>query len=289
MKIKLKHKIIIILLLVSTIYTAYLLINRNLGIGSLKMHFIDVGQGDSTLIITPNNKSILIDAGDEKSAKKVINYINKQGISKLDIVIGTHPDSDHIGGMDKVVKNFDIGIFAMPKVQTQTSQYKQIKQELKAKNINPKELYMDNEINIDKNLKIEILSPIKGKNYEDTNEHSIVTKIDYKKISFLLMGDATVNNEMDIINSQKNIDVDVLKLGHHGSNTSSSDEFILKTSPRVAIISCGKYNRHGHPHKEVMDTLKKYGVDVYRTDKQGDIVLKTDGKKIISNHNKLKP
>lgn len=130
MKIKLKHKIIIILLLVSTIYTAYLLINRNLGIGSLKMHFIDVGQGDSTLIITPNNKSILIDAGDEKSAKKVINYINKQGISKLDIVIGTHPDSDHIGGMDKVVKNFDIGIFAMPKVQTQTSQYKQIKQEL---------------------------------------------------------------------------------------------------------------------------------------------------------------
>jgi comEC/rec2 family protein len=239
-----------------------------------------VGQGDSSLIITPKGKTILIDAGDEAHAKKVLSYVREQGIEKLDLVIATHPDADHIGGMDKVIKNFDIDVFAMPDVSAKTNQYKQIQRELKAKKMKTTRLYQGDEVQIDDDIDFEILSPVKGKKYDDTNEYSIVAKIVYKDTSFILMGDATMENEVDIINNVLDIDIDVLKLGHHGSSTSSSDYFITKTSPKIAIISCGKNNKYGHPHQEVMRVLKKHGVTPYRTDEMGDIVITSDGKEI---------
>ena len=234
-KNNLKKYIILILLLSSFFYTVFSYVQRSFFQGTnhnLQFHFIDVGQGDSSLIITPSGKTVLIDAGDEAHAKKVVSYIREQGIEKLDLVIATHPDADHIGGMDKVIKNFDIVIFAMPDVSAKTNQY------------------------------------------------SIVAKIVYKDTSFILMGDATMENEVDIINNVPDIDIDVLKLGHHGSSTSSSDYFITKTSPNIAIISCGKNNKYGHPHQEVMRVLKKHGVTPYRTDEMGDIVITSDGKEI---------
>lgn len=134
-KISLKQKIIIILLLTSVIYTLYQRLQCIYNTSpTLQVHFIDVGQGDSTLIITPDKKTVLIDAGDEQHSSRTTGYIKSQGIDKLDLVIATHPDADHIGGMDKVIKNFDIGMFSMPLVSKDTKQYKEIKQELKNKN-----------------------------------------------------------------------------------------------------------------------------------------------------------
>lgn len=282
-KNNLKKYVILILLLSSFFYTFFSYVQKNffqVSNHNLRFHFIDVGQGDSSLIITPKGKTILIDAGDEAHAKKVVSYIREQGIEKLDLVIATHPDADHIGGMDKVIKNFDIDIFAMPDVSAKTNQYKQIQRELKAKKMKATRLYQGDEVQIDDDIDFEILSPVRGKKYDDTNEYSIVAKIVYKDTSFILMGDATMENEVDIINNVPDIDIDVLKLGHHGSSTSSSDYFITKTSPKIAIISCGKNNKYGHPHQEVMRVLKKHGVTPYRTDEMGDIVITSDGKEI---------
>lgn len=282
-KNNLKKYVILILLLSSFFYTFFSYVQKNffqVSNHNLRFHFIDVGQGDSSLIITPKGNTILIDAGDEAHAKKVVSYIREQGIEKLDLVIATHPDADHIGGMDKVIKNFDIDVFAMPDVSAKTNQYKQIQRELKAKKMRATRLYQGDEVQIDDDIDFEILSPVKGKKYDDTNEYSIVAKIVYKDTSFILMGDATIENEVDIINNVPDIDIDVLKLGHHGSSTSSSDYFITKTSPNIAIISCGKNNKYGHPHQEVMRVLKKHGVTPYRTDEMGDIVITSDGKEI---------
>lgn len=282
-KNNLKKYVILILLLSSFFYTFFSYVQKNffqVSNHNLRFHFIDVGQGDSSLIITPKGNTILIDAGDEAHAKKVVSYIREQGIEKLDLVIATHPDADHIGGMDKVIKNFDIDVFAMPDVSAKTNQYKQIQRELKTKKMKATRLYQGDEVQIDDDIDFEILSPVKGKKYDDTNEYSIVAKIVYKDTSFILMGDATMENEVDIINNVPDIDIDVLKLGHHGSSTSSSDYFITKTSPNIAIISCGKNNKYGHPHQEVMRVLKKHGVTPYRTDEMGDIVITSDGKEI---------
>lgn len=282
-KNNLKKYIILILLLSSFFYTVFSYVQKSffqVSNHNLQFHFIDVGQGDSSLIITPSGKTVLIDAGDEAHAKKVVNYIRERGIEKLDLVIATHPDADHIGGMDKVIKNFDIDVFAMPDVSAKTNQYKQIQRELKTKKMKATRLYQGDEVQIDDNIDFEILSPVRGKKYDDTNEYSIVAKIVYKDTSFILMGDATMENEVDIINKVPDIDIDVLKLGHHGSSTSSSDYFITKTSPNIAIISCGKNNKYGHPHQEVMRVLKKHGVTPYRTDEMGDIVITSDGKEI---------
>lgn len=282
-KNNLKKYVILILLLSSFFYTFFSYVQKNffqVSNHNLRFHFIDVGQGDSSLIITPKGNTILIDAGDEAHAKKVVSYVREQGIEKLDLVIATHPDADHIGGMDKVIKNFDIDVFAMPDVSAKTNQYKQIQRELKAKKMKTTRLYQGDEVQIDDDIDFEILSPVKGKKYDDTNEYSIVAKIVYKDTSFILMGDATMENEVDIINNVPDIDIDVLKLGHHGSSTSSSDYFITKTSPKIAIISCGKNNKYGHPHQEVMRVLKKHGVTPYRTDEMGDIVIISDGKEI---------
>ena len=286
-KISLKQKIIIILLLTSLIYTLYQKLQDIYNPSTtLQVHFIDVGQGDSTLIITPDKKTVLIDAGDEQHSSRTTSYIKSQGIDKLDLVIATHPDADHIGGMDKIIKNFDIGMFSMPLVSKDTKQYKEIKQELKNKKLKNKPLYTGDGLSIGKDVKLQILSPQKNKTYSDTNEYSIVARLLYKEVSFLFMADATMENEIAIINDFDDIRADVLKLGHHGSSTSTSDYFLGKVNPSIGVISCGKNNKYGHPHKEVMNLLEKYNIMIFRTDKQGSIVLKSDGYKIYSGRRK---
>lgn len=286
-KISLKQKIIIILLLTSIIYTLYQKLQDIYNPSStLQVHFIDVGQGDSTLIITPDKKTILIDAGDEQHSSRTTGYIKSQGIEKLDLVIATHPDADHIGGMDKIIKNFDIGMFSMPLVSKDTKQYKEIKKELKNKKLKNKPLYTGDGLSIGKDVKLQILSPQKNKTYSDTNEYSIVARLLYKEVSFLFMADATMENEIAIINDFDDIRADVLKLGHHGSSTSTSDYFLGKVNPSIGVISCGKNNKYGHPHKEVRNLLEKYNIMIFRTDEQGSIVLYSDGYKIYSRRGK---
>ena len=246
----------------------------------VSIHVIDVGQGDSILIKTPDNKNMLIDSGDENSGNTVKRYLKKQKISKLDIVIATHPDSDHIGGLDDIIYDFNIDKIYMPNKENNTSSYNDIITACNKKNLDIIKASKGMNLNLGSSVSIKILSP--STTHEDTNLNSIVLNLSYKNKDFLFTGDAEYKNETDIINNYNLEDVDFLKIGHHGSKTSTSDAFLKNTSPDVAIISCGYKNRYNHPHKETLDSLMKYHIPIYRTDEQGDLVFYSDGDTIYT-------
>ena len=241
----------------------------------VEFHFIDVGQGDSALIILPNGKTMLIDAGVSDYGSKVVDYLKKLNISKIDYLVMTHPHVDHIGGMGKVIDNFDIGIVYMTDTISTSKTYENLLLKIEKKNLEITTLESNDIISEFDEFKAVILSP--SKESDEINDMSLVMKITYKNNTFILMGDAETNEENDILNSFSNIKADLIKIGHHGSITSSSAKFIEKVAPIIAIISCGRYNPYGHPNIQTLETLKKYGVKVYRTDELGDIIAISDG------------
>lgn len=250
----------------------------------LEVHFIDVGQGDASLIISPNGKTMLIDAGDNSKGREVVEYIKRQGVRKIDVLIGTHPHADHIGGMDDVINSFEIGEFYMPKKIHTTKTFEDVLLAAKSKGITIKEAYEGREIDFDTNIDTRFLSPIKDKNYSDElNLYSAVVRMVYDKDSFIFMGDAEAPNEEDILKSFDDIQSDVIKLGHHGSSTSTTKEFLDKVSPYAAVVSAGYKNKYSHPHKEVLTLLEENSIPVYRTDEQGTIVFKSKGDEITVN------
>ena len=246
----------------------------------LSIHTIDVGQGDSILIQTPNYKNILIDGGDESSHNIVSSYLKKHGVKTIDYIIATHFDSDHIGGLDNIIDKFNVLNIYAPNYETDTLSYKNLITSCSNKKLNLQYLSSDDFINIEDNLNITVLSPsyIQEKN----NLNSIVFKIDYKNKSFLFTGDAESDNELDIINSYNLNDIDFLKIGHHGSSSSTTSKFVKEIRPDVAVISCGYKNQYGHPHKSTLDTLEKNNVLTYRTDILGNIVFYSDGETIFT-------
>lgn len=245
---------------------------------SLKAHFIDVGQGDA-ILITQDNHSMLIDAGDNKYEKTVVDYLKKQGIKKLDYVIGTHPHADHIGGLDAVIDAFEIGKVIMPKVENTTKTFLDVLTSIKNKGL---KVTAPNIGDIYKLGKAEfiIVAPNSEK-YSDLNNYSVVTKMEYEKTSFLFTGDAEVLSEKEILNNKINIEADVLKVGHHGSDTSSSVEFLDTVKPKYAVIQVGEGNKYGHPSIEIMNRLEKRHTKVYRNDLNGNIIAISDGNEII--------
>lgn len=248
---------------------------------SLTVRYIDVGQGDCQLITFPNGKNMLIDAGTTDAEKTLPQYLQSLGIGKIDYVIGTHPHEDHIGGLDAVINSFDIGEVYMPKATTTTKTYKDVLLAVKNKglSINPA---LGGKTIIDSNsLKAEILAPNSEK-YDSINNYSIVLKIQYGDTSFMFTGDAEKLSEKEILNKfgTNKLKSDVLKIGHHGSSTSSSNEFFNAVAPSFAVISCGKDNEYGHPHKEIQNLLEKNNVTTYRTDINGTITAISDGKNI---------
>lgn len=245
---------------------------------TIKVSYIDVGQGDSALIQV-NGKNLLIDAGPNESTDKLMSYLSKQNIKKLDFVVTTHPHEDHIGGMSSVIKKYDIGEFYAPKKLTNTKTFENMVNTLKSKNIKINTAVAGVNLDLGKNVKCEMVAP-NGTNYENLNNYSAVIKITYGNSKFLFMGDAEKLSEKEILNKNYDISCDVLKLGHHGSSSSSSKAFLDKASPKMAIVSCGKNNDYGHPHRETVDEMKKRNIQVYRTDIDGSIVLISDGKKI---------
>lgn len=255
-------------------------INCSLDNNLFAVHFIDVGQGDSTLLVSPDNKSMLIDAGDNSHGKKVVNYLNKLNIKKIDILIGTHPDADHIGGLDYVIKHFDIGSFYMPDKTHNTNTFKDVLLAAKNKNLKIYKAKSGVNFSLGKSIRCNVLSPIKT--YSDNNLCSLVIKSTYKNKSFLFTGDAEFENEQDMIKSNNSIKSNILKVGHHGSSSSTSNDFLLKVKPDIAVISCKYNNKYHHPSEKTLTLLKKYNIPLYRTDKQGDIVLFCDGYKIFS-------
>ncbi|MED9948023.1 MAG: MBL fold metallo-hydrolase [Peptacetobacter hiranonis] len=238
------------------------------------VHIIDVGQGDSIFIQTPENKRILIDAGDEEAEHTVYSYLKRKGVKKIDVLIATHPDTDHIGSMDYIIDKFKISHFYMPDAKTDSEAFYNLLDSCRDKNLKIEYLTKGDVLKIDSSTTMEILSPstITDKN----NLNSIVSLLNYKGYEFLFTGDAEKENESEILSSCNLPDIEFLKAGHHGSSSSSTDEFIAKLKPDAVAISCGYNNDYGHPHRSVLDTFRENGSVVYRTDKNGSLVFYCD-------------
>lgn len=242
----------------------------------LKVYYIDVGQADS-ILITLGNSSMLIDAGNNDDGKAVVDFIADKGISKLDIVAGTHPHEDHIGGLDDVINAFDIGKIIMPKVSHTTKTYKDVLTAIKNKNLTVTAAKAGQTYSFG-SANIQVISPVKDK-YENLNQYSAVIRLTYKNTSFLFTGDMEKTNEDELLASSADIKADVLKVAHHGSRTSSTSAFLSAVSPQYAIICVGKDNSYKHPHANVLSHLENT-MTVYRTDMHGTITVASDGQNI---------
>lgn len=277
---KIKTILILLLILLLSISSFGCNVNNNIvnNIDKLKIHYIDVGQADSELIQI-DDKNILIDAGNNDNM--TYDYLKTLGIAKLDYIIVTHPHADHIGNMATIIKNFQVDNFYAPKASTTTKTFENMVNALKNKNLKMTVPKVGDSLTIG-DAKLAFLAPNSDK-YEDLNNYSIVCKLKYGNTSFLFTGDAEDVSEGEILRKQLDIQADVLKVGHHGSHSSTTQEFLDKVNPTYAIISCGKDNDYGHPHKETLDKLNKKGVKVFRTDVSGTIIATSDGSKISFN------
>ncbi|KMT22956.1 ComEC/Rec2 family competence protein [Clostridium cylindrosporum] len=247
-----------------------------------KVHFINVGQADS-ILIQDGKVNMLVDAGNNADSSTVINYLKRQKINNLDYVIGTHPHEDHIGGLDEVIKSFSIGKIYMPKVSHTTKTFMDVVNAIKSKGLKITTPTPGSKFTLD-TANTTILAP-NSNNYEDLNNNSIVLKLAYKNTSFLLEGDAEDISENEMINKGYDLAADVLKVGHHGSSSSTTTSFLNKVNPKYSVIMTEKGNSYGHPHKETMDKLKSKSIKVYRTDENGTIIATSDGKIITFNSN----
>ncbi len=245
----------------------------------LKVSFLDVGQGDSIFLELPNKESMLIDAGNPDDADYIANYIQDAGYSNIDYVVGTHPHSDHIGGLTEIIRKFDIGSIYMPKISNNTNSFEKLLSEIISHNYEITVAKAGKKILNDKNLNIDIIAPVESSYYE-LNDYSAVIKVDFGSTSFLFMGDAEKLSESQITTD---VDADVIKIGHHGSESSSSSLFLDKVSPTYAVISVGAGNTYGHPSDRTLDTLSSKNIITYRTDYDGTIVFTSDGSKITAN------
>lgn len=248
--------------------------------GTVSVYYLDVGQGDSELIRLPTGENILIDTGLSSGADKLASYLKQLGVSRIDYLIGTHPHADHIGGMTRVIQEFDIGKVYLPKVADSqvptTRTYESMLDAADTKGLRFTQAKGGMTVLQQEDVQLQFLAPL-GETYDDLNNYSIVVKLTFGKRSFLFTGDAEQESEQQMV-AQEHSDLhcDVLKVGHHGSS-SSTESFLQAVSPKYAIISCGKNNDYGHPHKETLSRLQKIGAQIYRTDEQGTILIRSDG------------
>lgn len=253
------------------------------GGGTMEVHFIDAGQADAVFIKLPDGKIMQIDAGKNNTGDEITDYIKKQGAQKIDYLIGTHPHEDHIGGLDNVINEFDIGRIYMPRVSSSktptTKTYEDVLNAVKDKNMTITAPHAGDIIAENAGYTVQVLSP-KRDDYTELNEYSIVIKLTYGSAEFIFMGDAEAINEREIIDAGYDIGADVLKLGHHGSSTSSTKDFLQKVSPDYAVISCGAGNSYGHPHDEVLERCNDLKINILRTDTDGTVVMRTSGEGI---------
>lgn len=252
----------------------------------LRVTFLNVGQGDSILISTPDGKKILIDGGTyprewssfDAGRVVVVPYLRRQGINKLDLVIATHPDLDHIGGLLAVLKRFPVAEFIDSGTISSTQTYEDLLRLIEKKKIKYR-LAKKNEImNWAEGITAQVLSPISPAFINNGNENSIIIKLTYGQCSFLLSGDIMKMAELLYLQEYGNhLQANILKSPHHGSNSSSTPEFLAAVSPEVVVISCGRNNPFGHPGEEVLKRYKQLGYNIYRTDENGHITVSSDG------------
>ena len=238
---------------------------------NLDVYFLDVGQADS-ILLSNNGHYMLIDAGNNEDGPKLVNYFKSLGITKFDYVIATHAHEDHIGGMDDIIKNFDIGTFYMPDLITATKTFEDVLDALSEKQIAFETPTIDQEFSFS-DTKITTLYV--NNEVKNLNDSSIVLRLKHGTNTFLFTGDASTKVEKQLLN--KNIASDVLKVGHHGSRYSTSKEFLNKVNPQYAIISVGINNTYKHPHDETLKKLNDKKIIIYRTDQEGTIVAESNG------------
>lgn len=248
----------------------------------IEAHFIDVGQGDSTLIKLDDGKIILIDGGTSEYGQDVVRHLKNEGVKKVDFLIATHPHSDHIGGLVQVIEAFEIGSIYMPKATHTTRSFENLLNAIKDKGLKVNTAKAGIDLLDEENIKAKFLAPISD-GYENLNNYSAVLKVTYKNVSFLLTGDAEALSEKEMIESKQSLRSTVLKAGHHGSNTSSTTEFLKAVSPKIAVISCGVDNSYNHPSEKVLQRLENNQIKIYRIDQLGTIKIYSDGEAVTVN------
>lgn len=276
--------ILISILVISAVVLIYLIYVRDFNHKYLKVIFFDVGQGDAIYIEAPNKKQVLIDGGPDDSVLPLLSKFMPFGDRSIDLVIATHPDSDHISGLVDVLDDYKIQTFMNNGIVNDTTVYNNLENEIEENNIKNITAKSGMKIILDdkRNIYLDILAPFEDISKEDTNDNSIVARLSYGNQSFLFTGDATIYSEVLMHQREKSLlDADVLKLGHHGSKGSSSILFLEDVSPKIGIISAGKNNRYGHPDGETLERLKELQIPYISTIDEGSIIFKTDGKNIF--------
>ncbi|OQA92094.1 MAG: ComEC family competence protein [Elusimicrobia bacterium ADurb.Bin231] len=253
----------------------------------LEVTFLDVGQGDAIFLKMPNGKTMLIDAGGipawkessyDPGAAVILPFLIKNKVKRLDCVIATHADGDHIGGMSAVLDKIPTSIVYENSLESEQPEYRTLHQTMKRKNIAGCLLRQGMTINLDPSVKIDVLSPPKDFLFENENNNSIVLRLVHREVSFLFTGDSEYEAEENIMKHYGDkIESIILKVGHHGSSTSTSDEFLGLVAPECAVISVGKYNNFGHPYSGILAKLSDAGIETFRTDRHGDVTIYTDG------------
>lgn len=238
---------------------------------NLTVTYLDVGQADS-ILIENNNQTMLIDAGNNEDGELLVKYFKEKGITQFNYLVATHPHEDHIGGMDNIINNFTINNIYMPDITTTTKTFLDVLNAIDSKNMTFKVPKIGETFTLGE-ATIEVIYT--GNNKQNLNNTSIVLKLTFDTTSFLFTGDATSEVEKEILN--KNIKADVLKVGHHGSKYSTTQEFLNKVNPKYAIISVGKNNSYDHPNEITLTKLKNKNIEIHRTDKEGTIIITSNG------------
>lgn len=283
-KKKKENKVLRLLLIIITIIyglylsnmdSTYSMPNNDVN-SNLIISYLNVGQADS-ILIENNNEYMLIDAGNNNDGELLVKYFKDKGITEFKYLIGTHPHEDHIGGLDDIIYNFDINTIYIPDAITTTKTFMDVLDSMEEKNMTYSVPKINETFSLGESL-ITILYT--GTDTKDLNNTSIVLRLDFGNTSYLFTGDATEKTENILLKDNLNLNADVLKVGHHGSRYSTTDEFLKKVNPKYAVISVGKDNNYNHPEDIILKKLKNNNIKTYRTDINGTIIIISDGENI---------
>ena len=250
----------------------------------LEVYFLDVGQGDSELIRIPDGDrvfNVLIDTGEYENADRLTDALRSLGIERIDALVCSHPHTDHMGCMARIVQRFDIGTVYMPRIPDDqaptTSAYEALLRAMEKKGLTAVPLHSGTEISCPEGAEFQVVAPEAGDVWEGLNNYSGVIRLLYGDTSFLFAGDAEKDSEYKIVKEGHVVEADVLKCGHHGSRTSTTAKFLKAVAPDYVVISCGQDNDYGHPHEETLEKLNILGTSIYRTDTDKTVLARSDG------------
>ena len=281
---KFSVKKMICLLLICVLIPATLFVCAGKSPDTLTLHMLDVGQGDSFLIVTPTGYTMLVDAGDPTQGGRVASYLKRQGVNRINHLVATHPHADHIGGMEVILDRFNVVELLIPSVIHTSQVFERLLLKASETKTALKSVTKSAVLHAEDDLTIQVLTT--GYDYGDhLNDWSLIIHVSHGAHSILMTGDAESLAEahmLEVFHPQI-LNSTVLKVGHHGSSTSTTQPFLNAVSPEIALISSGRDNRYGHPHEEVLNRLEALNSWIYRTDLQGTVVIFSDGKKIWSH------